>query len=326
MTRATLLPFALLASVSAVAFARQAAAETVRREWSPVYEGFSLKAELVPEQIKPGASATLRLTLRNVTDRPLTSWESYPEYDYTLAVKDLRTCKLLKALRVTRSVWRRVVMTVQPGENLAANYRLNWMYKLDAVGEYEIIARRYVPRLKGEGTVQIESLPVVVLRVSDKPTSPIAPQPVEPQPPVNDAWYDLLCGVSLSAYLPRASVASGALGVIELTFRNGSNRGVVLDEYPPDESQYRLLITDEQGRFVPPPNPDWSWSPRSRVVQSGEEARAVYQLGIQGYKLAPGTYTIKAKRLVQLEESPPAAWVTSNPVTLTVRRDQPPEG
>ena len=139
-----------------------------------VTEGFSLRLEFAGEAA-PDPRVMLRFALRNVTSEALLVDDAYPEHDYRLTVTDAAGQVIAPTGDASR-VWARAVLEVAPGEELTADYDLTRMYGPLPDGEYSIVARRYVPRLDGEGMDQVESNPIAIA-VSGGQTTQIASRP-----------------------------------------------------------------------------------------------------------------------------------------------------
>jgi hypothetical protein len=157
--------------------------------WTPlsVTQGFALRLGLATAcgarsvsrpEAAPGARVMLRFlrfALRNVTSEALLVDNAYPEHDYRLTVTDAAGEVIAPTGDASR-VWARGVLEVAPGEELTADYDLTRMYGPLPDGEYSIVARRYVPRLDGEGMDQVESNPIAIA-VSGGQTTQIASRP-----------------------------------------------------------------------------------------------------------------------------------------------------
>ena len=142
--------------------------------WGPVTQGFALGLELSPEA-GPGARVMLRFALQNVTSEPLFVAAAHPEYDYRLTVTDAHG-EMVAPIREVLDAWGCVVLEVAPGEEVTADYDLTSMYGPLPDGEYSVVARRYVFRLDGEGTDEVESNPIAIV-VSGGQTTQIASRP-----------------------------------------------------------------------------------------------------------------------------------------------------
>ncbi len=140
--------------------------------WGPMTEnqGFALQLELPEASGAPSASQAeaapqrqvmLRFSLRNVTSEPLVVADAYPEHDYRLTVTDA-SGQVIVPIGNASAVGRRVMLEVGPGEELTADYDFTSMYGPLPDGEYSIVARRYVFRLDGEGTGEVESNPIAI--------------------------------------------------------------------------------------------------------------------------------------------------------------------
>ena len=182
--------------------------------WGPEKQGFRLRLELpeavaAPDAPRPSAArqgrVLLRLTLRNVTARPLCIADAHPEFDYRLTLRNAAG-KVIPPTRAVSPVTRRVLLKIQPGGELVQTYDLTRMYGPRADGEYSIVARRYVWRLDGQGNDEVESNPIATVvgegrmrqlasraegvRTSSAPSACLpysTSQPADDMPPVTSA-------------------------------------------------------------------------------------------------------------------------------------------
>ena len=156
---------------------------------APELAGFLVRAELPEATVAPHEpTSTLKLTVRNVTGEALVMAESYPESDYRLSVVNERGEPISPKPTAPSGAWKRILVLVQAGEEVASEYDLNRMYDLPAGGRYAITAKRYFFRLDGEGIGWSESN-TVTLTVSNTALSSKEPSrtPGDTSPPAKIA-------------------------------------------------------------------------------------------------------------------------------------------
>jgi hypothetical protein len=128
-----------------------------------VTEGFQLSAKAENELVKSGASATLRVRIKNVTKKDLYLAEAGIEKDYIVRIfsDTRRTIPLTehgKVLQSTRGdVYMNLSLLIKPGEEREDVIDISKIYDMKAPGNYSVVLERKVGKLEGKGVAQAES-------------------------------------------------------------------------------------------------------------------------------------------------------------------------
>jgi hypothetical protein len=131
-------------------------------------EGFRLSAMLGQEKLKLGEPLLLKLSLKNITKKELYVVETTADQDYEIEVTDEHGTRgtltgkgrrLMQGIKVFTKV---ISVKVAPGQEQQVDIKLDEIYNLSAKGTYSVTAKRMIPKLDRNGSVEIVSNTVKV--------------------------------------------------------------------------------------------------------------------------------------------------------------------
>jgi hypothetical protein len=157
--------FVLMICFAASAIGLDVASQRKKRSQlaSRVTEGFQVSAMSANELVVSGAPASLRVRIKNVSNKVLYLAEIGAEKDYRVHISSdtARTIPLTEhgkaLLNSEGDVYMNVGLSIKPGQEREDVLEISSIYDMKAPGNYWIVVSRKVGKLGGGGVAQAES-------------------------------------------------------------------------------------------------------------------------------------------------------------------------
>jgi len=129
----------------------------------------SLTLSAVEQTVRPGSEAKVQTTLTNVTSQVVTFFDTNPDCDYLIEVRDEKgnpaeqtTYRRQLSCKNRLGDARNILVKLKPQESRKDEIVLTRLYELNRPGRYFVQAQRKLPKELGGGTVQSNTLTINV--------------------------------------------------------------------------------------------------------------------------------------------------------------------